>query len=144
MLNFFSARRCAAVFLTLCLVACGGAVLIVPLFSFGFSNGDVPVANQVGIFFNSPDPKTESGVFNPDSVNLKIGNDQTTYNGSYSGCSFQLKASGPVTPPAAEAYAGGFRTKDTIQLRRPSDNALIYELTRKPQSPAVVTPDFGC
>jgi hypothetical protein len=141
MLNLYSARRCAALFLALCLASCGGALLIIPLFEFGFSNTD----GSVGLFLFPDKPTTESGSFNTDGVRLNIdtgaGSATTVYNGSYSGCGFELKASGTVTPPAAASYSGRFINKNTIELRLlPGDAKPSYTLTRTPLTQS----DFGC
>jgi hypothetical protein len=140
MLNLISRRRSATLFLAFCLAACGGALLIVPLFEFGFNSDD----RSVGLFMFPSNPTTESGNFS--SVNLNIdsadGTVTTRYDGSYSACQFELKASDVVTAPAAVTYSGRFINKDTIELRRPGDTTAIYTLKR--QSGGTPTPDFGC
>ncbi len=141
MLNIFPAHRCAAVFLALGLVACGGALLVVPLFTFGFVNGD----NSIGLSFTPDAPTTESGNFSAGGVTLRIDaspvNPITTYNGSYSGCSFELRAVNNIAnAPAATSYSGRFRDKNTIELFRAGDSLPSYTLKRA----VLTTSDFGC
>jgi hypothetical protein len=144
MLTLFSAHRAAALISALCVAACGGALLIVPLFEFGFNSAD----NSVGLFIFPAKPTAESGNFDTDGVRLSInpgsGSVTTVYNGSYSGCGFELKASGTVTAPAAAAYSGRFTSKDTIELRRPGESAPSYTLARLKPDGVPATPDFGC
>jgi hypothetical protein len=144
MLKLVLARRCAIFFSALCLAACGGALLIIPLFEFSF----VSANTLVDITLNPAKPTEESGSFDKDSVRLNIdsgtGPVTTTYNGTYSGCGFELKASGFVTPPAAASYSGRFITKDVIELRRSGEAVPIYTLTRQKFPPFNPTVDFGC
>jgi hypothetical protein len=143
-LNLISRRRSATLFLAFCLAACGGALLIVPLFEFGFNSTD----GSVGLFLFPAKPTAESGNFDTDGVRLSIdtgsGAVTTTYNGSYSGCGFELKASGAVTAPAAASYSGRFTSKDTVELRRVGETAPSYTLKRVNPGGVAPTPDFGC
>lgn len=144
MFNLLNRRGCAVFFSVLCLAACGGAALIVPLFSFSFFNADL----LVSITLNPAEPTTESGSFKIDGVRLNIdsgsGPITTIYNGTYSGCGFELKASGSVTAPAAASYSGLFINKDMIELRRTGEKLPDYTLTRQKFPGLVATPDFGC
>ncbi len=139
MLIIFSARRCAALFSALCLVACGGALLIIPFFEFGFKNAD----SSVSLFLVADKPAAESGAFSVANLTTVIGavESQTAYTGTYSGCGFELKASGVVTPPAATGYSGRFTNKNTVELRPTVSSAATYTLTRLPSG---TVPDFGC
>jgi hypothetical protein len=134
MLNLIFARRCAVLFLALCLAACGGAALIVPLFEFGFQSAD----KQKTLFLNPDKPTTESGNFS--SVTLTIDTVSTEYIGSYSGCSFELKAKDvtALKPPASASYAGVIKGKDTIELLSAEGSQLVLIRTDRTKS------DFSC
>lgn len=100
------------------LAACGGGaeVLVIPLFTFGFSG--TSGATQVGLDVQPDNPTTATGTFT--LANLNVDGNTIQYGGTWSSCSFTLKlivaAGNDLVAPAVAGYDGSFQDAHTIVL----------------------------
>jgi hypothetical protein len=127
----------------LAVAACGGgseAVLLIPLFEFGFT-GKAPGDVGVQVFFLPDKPTTTTGTF--DAVNMNVDGvaGQVHYTGTWSGCSFSLQTADAVQAPIAASYAGSFKGNDAIELK-PTSGAGLPTLSLQRQG--VGTKVTGC
>ena len=130
--------RSAAAWLLAALIAgCGGgAALLVPFFTFGFSfNGAVGGANH-DIFLNllPTEPTTATGSFEAGST-LRIDTRTHEITGSYAGCQFTLNVAPiagetSVPAPLAGSYNGRFSGPNTIELAPVPANLPVLTLAR--------------
>ena len=115
MMKALNIRVHAVALLALMLAACGGGLLLIPLFEFGFSGSGSGVTFQ---FFFGPDkPTSGSGAFTFVNVNVSNSAVQIHYTGSYSGCTFTLTTTDVVVAPAASGYSGSFKGNNSIELK---------------------------
>jgi len=109
----------------LALAACGGgseAVLLIPLFEFGFG-GTTTGGVVVQVFFEPALPTTSSGTFT--SVHLNAdGQGQLDYTGTWSGCTFSIQTAAAVQAPVAASYTGSFKGNQSIELQPPGGSGL--------------------
>ena len=98
------------------LAACGGGaeVLVIPLFTFGFTGSSG--TTTVDLDVDPSDPTTANGSFN--LANLSVDGNTIRYDGTWSSCTFRLTlaAGETLVAPAAAGYDGRFQGADTIVL----------------------------
>jgi hypothetical protein len=107
--------------------ACGGGaeVLVIPLFTFGFSTTSGTL--KVDFFFNTDPPATATGTFSSVNANV-IAADLTStsvaYEGTWSNCTLKiaLKQGQTAVPPLAATYDGQFSGVDRIVLTPPASS----------------------
>jgi hypothetical protein len=120
-LSISVSRRLRRVALVLAFVsalgACGGAeVLVIPLFTFGFTV--TTSGKKIDLFLNPAEPGTAQGTFSTVTMQFGDGSPSVSYNGTWSSCTFQLQVADGSNPasPAAQRYDGRFDGPGAIVL----------------------------
>ena len=131
-----TARTLVAWTLALLIAGCGGgAALLVPFFTFGFSASTLGGVNHaISVNLNPNEPTTATGNFESGST-LSFDAETFDLTGSYAGCSLALRLvprapATTVPAPLSENYGGAFAGPDTIQLTPSSGGQPALTLVR--------------